>query len=181
MRLILLITLITCIATTNGQSVSPSDADYFQSAGLVNNNTSRNSVLTHKWFFSAYRGISTGISFFRGGNATFLAAPMGLQLNRRLNNNLYGFANITVAPTYISFNRSFISAGSYKGFGYGMPGINTLGANPAVSLGLMYINDQKTFSISGSISAERSSYPLLPYYPPGNSRYGNIIASPGSK
>jgi hypothetical protein len=29
----------------------------------------------------------------------------------------------------------------------------------------MYINDAKTFSISGSISAERGVYPVMPYYP----------------
>jgi hypothetical protein len=32
-------------------------------------------------------------------------------------------------------------------------------------IGLMYVNDAKTFSISGSIGIERSTYPLLPYYP----------------
>ncbi|MGH2563931.1 MAG: hypothetical protein ACRDE5_05430, partial [Ginsengibacter sp.] len=38
------------------------------------------------------------------------------------------------------------------------------GTYSSASLGLMYINDSRTFSISGSIGIERSSNPLLPFY-----------------
>ena len=179
MRIILLIGMLFSFAAVKAQTVLPfGAADYLQTAGVINNIRTTGSVSTHKWFLSSYRSISTGISFFNGGNATIFAAPMGVQLNRRLNKNLYAFANATVAPAYINFNRSFITAGSNKNYGYNTTGISSFDIYPAVSLGLMYVNDQKTFSISGSISAERSNYPLLPYYPAGNSRQRSIVSSP---
>ncbi len=115
-----------------------------------------------KWFLTSYTGITAGYSFFRGGGASFVAAPIGLQLNRRLSNNLYAFAGITVAPTYFNFNRAFLTTDLNK--------INTrntlyqpgnFSMYSAATMGLMYINDAKTFSVSGSISVERSNYPLF--------------------
>jgi hypothetical protein len=44
----------------------------------------------------------------------------------------------------------------------------------SASLGLMYINDQKTFSISGSIGVERSSYQFMPF----NQVRPNVAATP---
>ena len=116
-----------------------------------------------KWFINSYTGITSGYSFFHTGGAGFFAAPVGLQLNRRLSNNVYAFAGATVAPMYIDFNHAFLTTGLNK--------INTVNSlyrpgsfsmYSAATLGLMYINDQKTFSVSGSIGVERSSYPL--YY-----------------
>jgi hypothetical protein len=104
------------------------------------------------------------VSFFKGGNASVFSAPMGLQLDRRLNNNLYAFANVTVAPSYISINPSYLSCLN-KNLTNSPFNQNSFGLYPAASFGLMYINDAKTFSISGSISAERSMYPGVPYYP----------------
>jgi hypothetical protein len=117
-----------------------------------------------KWFFSSYRGLSASVSFFRGGNATVFSAPMGWQLNRRITNNLYAFANVTVAPSYISINPSYLSVLN-KNFNNSPLNQNSFGLYPAASLGLMYVNDAKTFSISGSISAEKTVYPGVPYYP----------------
>ena len=85
-----------------------------------------------------------------------------LQLNRRLSNNLYAFAGITAAPTYFNFNRAFLTTDLNK--------INTrntfyqpgnFSMYSAATMGLMYINDARTFSVSGSISVERSNYPLF--------------------
>jgi hypothetical protein len=180
MRIFLLTAILFSFTAIKAQTVLPfGSADYSQSAGFVNNIHTHDSLSARKWFFSMYRGISAGISFFNNGHATIVAAPMSLQLNRRLNNSFYAFANVTVVPAYIGFNRSFIAAGSNKSFGYNMRGINGFDMYPAVSLGLMYINDQKTFSISGSISAERNSYPLYPYYQAGNSRKNTVIPSTG--
>jgi len=39
----------------------------------------------------------------------------------------------------------------------------SFGINSRVDIGLMYINDARTFSISGSIGVERAAYPV--YYP----------------
>ncbi|MFT3703425.1 MAG: hypothetical protein QM802_13700 [Agriterribacter sp.] len=42
-------------------------------------------------------------------------------------------------------------------------GPNSFGIYPRAELGLMYINDEKTFSISGSISVQRGGYSAFPY------------------
>lgn len=122
------------------------------------------SLSKSKWSLSTYSGLSTSISFFNGGNATIFAAPMGIQLNRRLNNNLYAFANVAVAPAFISLTPSLITTGNNKNYLANPFTPNSFNVYPSVSLGLMYVNDARTFSISGSISAERSSYPIFPYY-----------------
>jgi hypothetical protein len=120
----------------------------------------------HKWHLQKYAGLSAGTVLF-GGSASYISAPIGLQLTRRLNNNLYGFAGLSVAPTFFSFSRLYNDPGfkaTYPGLqnGYG------LGLSSRVEAGLMYINDDRTFSISGSIGIERSSYPIYP--PNGASR-----------
>ncbi len=128
---------------------------------LINN--TNDSTAPKKWFISKYVGVSSGIGFFNGGNATILSVPVGLQLNRRLTNNWYAFAGVSAAPAYVNFNHSFLS-GNTK---VGQPNNYFLRSNrfdvySRAELGLMYVNDQKTFSISGSIGVERSSYPLVP-------------------
>ena len=117
-----------------------------------------------KWFLTKYSGISTSFSFFKGGNATVFAVPVGLQINRRLNDNFYAFAGVSAAPAYINFNRSFLSGNGSKTF-QNNSNLNTngFGMYSRAEMGLMYINNDKTFSISGSIGIERSSYPLFPY------------------
>ncbi|WP_315815089.1 hypothetical protein [Paraflavitalea speifideaquila] len=113
-----------------------------------------------KWSLSKYGGISTGFSFFNGGQATFLSAPIGIQLNRRLNNNLYAFTGLSIAPSYLNFNNGFSHP---PGFNKNYPGGNVYGLNqfaiPArVEMGLMYVNDQRTFSLSGSVGVSRYGY-----------------------
>ena len=39
---------------------------------------------------------------------------------------------------------------------------NTLGIYPGIHAGVMYVNDAKTFSISGSIGVSNTSYPFYP-------------------
>ena len=102
------------------------------------------------------------------------SAPMGLQLNRRINNNLYAFANVTVAPSYISINPSYLT-GFNKNLSNRSFNQNSFGLYPAASLGLMYVNDAKTFSISGNISAEKSVYPAVPYYPLNQSKQSPVL------
>ena len=47
---------------------------------------------------------------------------------------------------------------------------SNFGIYPAAQMGLMYINDERTFSISGSIGVSRSSYyNRSPFYAPDNS------------
>jgi hypothetical protein len=120
--------------------------------------------LNQKFYFNTYSGVSTGVSFFNGGSTTFVSAPIGFQVTRPLNNNVSAFASISVAPTFYGFNNGFMNSSfnkSYPGGGYS--NAYGFGVNPAVQMGLMYTNDAKTFSISGSIGVERGTYPV--YYP----------------
>lgn len=119
--------------------------------------------VNQKWYFSKYAGISAGFSFFNGGSATYISAPFVLQLNHPLNNNVTAFAAVSASPTFYSFNNAFTNptAGKYYPGSY-PPNTYNFGMNSRVEMGLMYINDARTFSISGSIGVERSSYPFYP-------------------
>src|SRR5664279_4746881 len=92
-------------------------------------------VLRKKWSVSIYTG-------FIGGPG-FLSPAIGLQLNRRLTNNLYAFTGVS------SFN--YMTT----------PGFNTnqWSISKSLQAGLMYVNDARTFSISGSIGVSNSNYP----------------------
>lgn len=119
-----------------------------------------------KWFFTHSAAISTSYTFFKGGSAAIIAAPFTLQLNRKLNNNFFAFGAISAAPAYINFSQRFLSTDLSK-----LPGNknyfneNNFGLYSRVEAGLMYVNDARTFSISGSIGIERSNFPMYPYYP----------------
>jgi hypothetical protein len=115
-----------------------------------------------KWQVSRFMGVSANMGFFNGGNATVLSVPIGVQLSRRLSNNWYAFAGVVAAPTYTNFNHSFLHTNSSKTFQRnGMFPSGRFDLNTRAEAGLMYINNQKTFSISGSIGIERNSYPWL--------------------
>jgi hypothetical protein len=111
-----------------------------------------------KWSLHKYSGIAASYSFFNGGSASIFSVPLGLQLNRQLNNNFYAFAGISAAPSYINFSRSFINADIKK------YNTSNLALYSRFEAGLMYVNDARTFSISGSIGVERNSFPVYPYY-----------------
>ncbi len=124
----------------------------------------------NKWHLSKYASLSAGAIFFNGG-ASFLAAPVGLQLSRSLNNNVYAFAGVSAAPVLFSVNRLLMDPtwnASYPGNNFS--NAYRFGLNSRVEMGLMYINDAKTFSISGSIGVERGSYPVYPSYNRGNTK-----------
>lgn len=118
-----------------------------------------------KWFVTKYAGVSTGFVAFRGGGGSFLSVPLALQVNRQLTNNLYAFGAVSVAPyifhnnrapyqTAISRNHSFMQA-------------NNFSAWSDAKMGVMYINNERTFSISGSIGVSRGSYnSYSPVYAP---------------
>lgn len=135
---------------------------------LMNNIHVNDSAFKKKWFVSKYTGISTSFSFFTGGSATVFSAPLGLQLNRRLNNNLFAFTGVSVAPSYVNFNSSFMNADFNEMSANRSFKSSALGIYSRAELGLQYINDDRTFSISGSIGVERSSYPVPVYIPSGN-------------
>ena len=166
MRIILLISLALSFNSVKSQMIAPYG---YPTNNFINNIPTSDSLAKQKWFLSTNRSLYTGISFFKGGSANFVALPMSLQLNRRLNNNFYAFANVAATPSYISLNTSNLNNEFGKPFQSNHFNSNSLRLNPSASLGLMYINDTKTFSVSGSISVERSSYPIIPFYNAGQS------------
>ena len=159
MRIILVIFALGSFLSVSAQSSLPlSRLDYMQwrpSPIQLDGGTAG-----HKWQLQKYAGLSAGAILF-GGSASYISAPIGLQLTRSLNKNLYGFAGVSVAPTFFTFSRLYNDPGfktNYPGLqnGYG------LGLSSRIEAGLMYVNDDRTFSISGSIGIERSSYPVYP-------------------
>ncbi|WP_018611381.1 hypothetical protein [Segetibacter koreensis] len=168
MRIFIFISFLIITATADSQAFLPgSFIDNSYRGSLMNNMHVNDSAYKKKWFVSKYTGLSTSFSFFKGGNATVVSAPMALQLNRRLNNNLFAFAGISAAPSYVNFRSSFLNSdfnkfGQNNSFNQGRLGIYS-----RAELGLQYINDDRTFSISGSIGVERSDF-AMPYFPVNN-------------
>jgi hypothetical protein len=124
--------------------------------------------LPKKWFITKYAGISAGFVAFKGGSGNFLSAPLELLLNRQLTNNLYAFGGVSATPYLLQYNGAFYQPGVDKN--YRSMRINNAGIYPAAKIGLMYISNDRTFSVSGSISVSRSSYNnFLPMYAPVHS------------
>ncbi|MCW3109816.1 MAG: hypothetical protein JWQ09_4322 [Segetibacter sp.] len=179
MRPIILVALLLSFTALKAQTFLPgSFIDNTYRGSFANNIHLSDSTAKKKWFVSKYSGISTSFTFFKGGNATIVSAPIGLQLNRRLNNNLYAFAGVSIAPSYINFNQSFMTSDFNKTnqnntfFKSG-----SLGIYSRAELGLQYINDERTFSISGSIGVERNSYPMPLYNQMNNTRTNHVISA----
>jgi len=165
MRMMFVLIVMVMAAGLKAQATWPgSSLNSSYGSGFMYDKNFYDSTAQKKWFISRYTGISTSYSFFKGGSAAMVAVPVGLQLNRRLNNNLYAFANVSAAPAYINFSQAFITTDINKvnaGNGFYKPG--NVGIYSSASLGLMYMNNEKTFSVSGSISIERSGYPAYYY------------------
>jgi hypothetical protein len=123
-------------------------------------------TLARKWQLKPYASLSTGYIFLNGvnGGMSFFYAPIGLQLIRPLNKNISAFAGVSAAPAFFSINRLYTdpvinSSYPFNSFSnHWGPGLNA-----RVVGGLMYTNDAGSFSISGSVGIEKSSYPIIPY------------------
>jgi hypothetical protein len=164
MRIVLVLVILIVSVATKAQLPVLGLNDYAQRQALARNGHIYDSAFNKKWFVTTYAGVSTGFSFFQGGNATVVSAPLNLQLNRRLNNNLYAFAGVSAAPAYVNFSRTFVTTDINKGFSNKNSfNSNGFGMYSRAEVGLMYVNDEKTFSISGSIGIERNNYPIYPY------------------
>ena len=170
MRVLFFILALTCFYSSQAQTGIPVGSLNFSTWRPFPGNSgfSDSGQSNHKWQLSTYSSVSAGAMFYNGTSATFLSAPIGLQVTRQLSNNVYAFGTVSVAPAFVSFSRSFTDPylnTSYPGNHLANP--YALGVNAALQMGLMYVNDAKTFSISGSIGIERSS---SPYYYPTQSR-----------
>jgi len=164
MRTLLVLMILMCSLLLEAQTPKQSFKD---SSYYIQHAQSR------KWFLTSYSNVGIGFNFMNGSTATVVSAPVGLQLNHQLNNNLYAFTGVSVAPTYVNFNRSFLSPGVTKSPSNGFRS-DYFGLYSSVNMGLMYVNEARTFSISGSIGVSRSSYPML-YYPPANMQRVNTF------
>jgi hypothetical protein len=177
MRLLLMMIMLVLFTTVKSQTIFPGLQNDISARSLHHNKHLYDSTAQQKWFVSRSIGINAGYSFFRGGNASIISAPLSFQLNRRLNNNLYAFAGVSVAPAYIDFNNRFLNTDLNK--------VNTgnkffkngnMGMYSSAALGLMYVNDARTFSISGSIGIEKDSYPMYYYQPVNTTKPKNNVA-----
>lgn len=168
-RIILFAAILISTAGVKAQSplsYRSMSADGIQPAFSDFNKTADTNKVKKNWFITKYAGISTGFVAFNRGSGTFLSAPMGLQLNRKLTNNLYAFAGVSVAPSFFHYNNTFNQPGKNNS----LMNANNFGIYSAAQMGVMYINNEKTFSISGSIGVSRSSYNIYsPFYTPDNS------------
>jgi hypothetical protein len=116
-----------------------------------------------RWYLYKYAGISSGAGYYAGGSLTFMSIPIGIQLNHQLTNNLFAFAGMSTSPAFYYINQLYSGPYINKSYpGNNMSNTYGFGMNSRVEIGLMYINDAKTFSISGSIGIDRSIYPLYP-------------------
>jgi hypothetical protein len=177
MRTILIIAFMLVVNVLKAQVMSPLTTVDNSYRGVFGNNL-HDSNYNQKWSLTRYSAISTGFMTFRGGSATYFAAPFGLQLNRRLTNNLFAFAGVSLEPTYINFNCGFMGNDFIKGNqNNNLYKTGNLGLYSRAQLGLQYINDDRTFSISGSLSVERGSYPVLPYNQVNNQRINPVMST----
>jgi len=178
MRILLVLMLLIFSMAVKAQTYLPGIyMGHLQQYSPAGSSLLKDSATNKKWFVSKYAGISSSVSFFNGGNATVMAVPIGIQINRRLNNNWYAFAGLSAAPAYVNFNHAFLSTSTNKSW---QPN-NFLQSSrfdmySRAEMGLMYTNDQKTFSISGSIGIERSSYPMIPVNQPATVRPKTFVA-----
>jgi len=153
----ILISAITAVKAQAPWGFGAMNQPYYRHFGQVADSNTHQK----KWFLSKYAGISAGYLFFNGGGGSYLSAPLGLQINRQLTNNVYAFAGISATPTIFNFNTpyNFNKTSSFLNN-------NRYGVNSSAYMGLMYTNDEHTFSISGSVGVGRYSGQYPYYYQP---------------
>lgn len=170
MRRIFFLMLSLSALSVQAQNALPlSIMDFMQPASFRHLLPANDSSSAKKWFVTTNAGISAGMFFSNGGHGTIIAAPFTVQLNRRLNNNWYAFASASLAPAYVNFSMNapaLNKTGTYNGFMQG----NKLNIYSSAQVGLMYVNDAKTFSISGSFGVEAGNRSAKPYYPVNTAR-----------
>jgi hypothetical protein len=175
MRTFLFICLLLCLTTSQAQTFLPgSFIDYNYRGNRFNSFNSKDSALSNKkWSLNKYTAISTSFTGWKGGYATVISAPIGIQLNRAITDNVYAFAGLSIAPSYVNFHQSFMNTNFNKATSNSIfykPNNFNLPARAEIGIG--YTNDEHTFSISGSVGIEKNSYPMQ-FYVPYNSTVNN--------
>lgn len=157
---ILVILVFTCfIGTAHAQYFGqlPGFARAASVASLQNIRVLDSSI-SKKWFVTTQKSIAASYVFSSGGGASIFSVPVVIQLNRKLNDNVYAFANVAIAPSLVTFNGAAANMANGK-----MPGIfnnSSFHMYTSAQVGMQYVNDSKTFSISGSFGVSRSTYPF---------------------
>ncbi|WP_349314254.1 hypothetical protein [Chitinophaga sp. MM2321] len=124
-----------------------------------------------KWFVTKYAGVSSGFVAFKGGGSSFLSVPLALQVNRQLTNNLYAFGGVSMTPYIFHYNSIPYQPAINKN--NSLMQTNNFTAYSDAKIGVMYINNERTFSISGSIGVSRGGYNgYSPFYVPVYSPMG---------
>jgi len=117
-----------------------------------------------KWFVTKYAGVSVGFVAFKGGGGSFLSVPLSLQLNRQLTNNLFAFGAVSATPAVF---RSSMPYQPMMNKGNNWMQQNNFSAWSDAKIGVMYISNDRTFSISGSVGVGRGTYNgYSPFYSP---------------
>ena len=113
--------------------------------------------VNHQLQLRPYASNSTGYIVLNRG-ISYLSAPVGLALVYPLSRNIAAFAGASASPVVFSVNQlnNYTKNNFSRSYNFGW--------NARVEGGLMYTNDAKTFSISGSVGVERGSYPGYPAY-----------------
>ncbi len=156
MRTFLLIGFLVGITATNAQTFLPGSFMNNSFRGNIPNFNLMDSSLNKKWSISKYSGISTSFTGWKGGYATIVSAPLGLQLNRKITNNVFAFAGVSATPAYVNFRQSFMKADYNKlNSNSTFYKATNLKLYSRAEVGLSYINDERTFQISGSIGIEK--------------------------
>lgn len=165
-RIILVAAVLMSVVTVKAQSpLSFGAMNGMQPSFRQFNYEIDTSKLQKKWFLTKYAGISAGVVGFNGTAGTFLSAPIGLQLNRQLTNNVFAFAGISAMVAYSPYLSSSFQPAINKNNGF--MNVNRFGTYSAANVGMMYINNERTFSISGSIGVSRNDFNnYSPFYAP---------------
>ena len=161
MRILLVILVSMALLSAKAQShlpVSNLGYGYTPLSSFMPSPLSDSGHLKGKWQVRPYASVSAGTIFLNGG-ISYLSAPVGLMVFHPLTSNISAFAGVSAVPTVFSINRLYTNS-AYPGNNFSRP--NGLGLNGRVEGGLIYTNDAKTFSISGSVGIERGSYPVYP-------------------
>lgn len=170
-RISILFLFICCMVLAAAAQTGSSYSGDMESS-LLQNRSDRSGISElslKKWSLSAYTGIAAVYNPYWNSGRSGLMLPVGVQLNRQLTPNWSAFTAISAAPGYVPFSRSFqampvhaYSAGMFEGR------LNPFQPAMRADLGLRYVNDAKTFSVSGSFGIERRALPVLSLHPQQN-------------
>jgi hypothetical protein len=89
-----------------------------------------------------------------------------------LTNNLLAFGAVSVVPYFsrysgASYQPAINKSNSFMQTNNGLTQHNDFSSYSDAKIGLMYMNNERTFSISGSIGVSRSNYNIYsPFYSP---------------